>query len=178
MSQSKSNTNAILDMEKDTLDESLVIPLDGYSDESEERGKKRFYGFKLGDVNLLIDPAVRSEVFSDLEITAVPLMPEYLVGLSSIRGSLIPVYDLNNKLNLKSNDTNSENKRILVLDDDENMAGIQIEDMVVSHQFDEQDLQDDVQSEVDSINKFLTYSYRYEGQNYFGFNHIKLFSSQ
>ena len=177
MSHSKSNTNAFLDMGKDTLDESLVIPLDGYSDQEEERGKKRFYGFKLGGVNLLIDPVVRSEVFSELEITAVPLMPEYLVGLSSIRGSLIPVYDLNNKLNIKNNDISSGSKRILVLDDDENMAGIQIEDMVVSHQFDEQDLQDDVQSEFDSINEFLTYSYKFEGQNYFGFDHIKLFSS-
>ena len=78
---------------------------------------------------------------------------------------------------IKNNDISSGSKRILVLDDDENMAGIQIEDMVVSHQFDEQDLQDDVQSEFDSINEFLTYSYRFEGQNYFGFDHIKLFSS-
>ncbi len=178
MSNSKSNSNAFFDIGKETLDESLVIPLDGYSDEEEERGKKRFYGFKLGTVNLLIDPSVRSEVFSDLEITPVPLMPDYLVGLCSIRGSLIPVYDLHKKLDIKVSSNSSMNKRILVLDDDENMAGIQIEDMVVSHQFDEQDMQNGIQSEMDTINGFITYSYNFEGNNYFGFDHIKLFSSQ
>ena len=58
------------------------------------------------------------------------------------------------------------------------MAGIQIEDMVVSHQFDEQDMQNGIQSEMDTINGFITYSYNFEGNNYFGFDHIKLFSSQ
>ncbi len=176
MNSPETNPKPFIEVGKDKLDESLVIPLDGYAVDEEDRGKKRFYGFQIGEVNLLIDPGVRSEVFSDMEITPVPLMPDYVLGLCSVRGSLVPVYDLNKKLDVAVNN-NEVNKRILILDDDENMAGIQVEDMVASYQFDEQDMQDDVQSELESINEYLTYSYRQDGKYYFGFNHIKLFSS-
>ena len=178
MSNSKSNSNAFFDIGRETLDESLVIPLDGYEDSEEERGKKRFYGFKLGELNLLIDPDVRSEVFNDLEITSVPLMPDYLMGLGSVRGSLVPVYDLCKKLGISAENHNDDNKRILVLDDDENMVGIQVEEMVTSLQFDEQDMQANDKSDVSAINEFVTYSFTHENQKWFGFDHIKLFSAK
>ena len=178
MKNSNSNSNAFFDIGKETLDESLVIPLDGYEDSEEERGKKRFYGFKLGSLNLLIDPNVRSEVFNDLEVTSVPLMPDHLLGLCSVRGALVPVYDLYQRLDIKAENDDSDRKRILILDDDENMVGVRVADMMISLQFDEQDVQQNVPTEVESINQFITYSYMQDNQKWFGFDHIKLFSSQ
>ena len=160
-------------------DESLAIPVDGYADneESDERGKKRFYGFKIGEIQLLIDADVRSEVLSDVAITSVPLMPSYVRGLCNVRGSLVPVYDMHKKLGLDAPNISPSNKKILLLDENQDMAGIEIEEMVVSLQFDEQDIERGTTSDNEMLNGCITYCYKENDKTWFGFDHTKLFDS-
>jgi chemotaxis signal transduction protein len=169
--------NAFLSMGKKPLDESLVIPLEGYADQEDDadRGKKRFYGFKLQDMQLLLDSEVRSEVINDAVITPLPLMPSFISGLCNVRGNLVPVYDLYEKLGLEKPSNTSGKKKILVLDENENMAGIEIQDMVVSLEFDEQDIQREVFSDNQQLNQCISYSYQQDGSHWFGFEHKKLF---
>ncbi len=169
--------NAFLSIGRKSKDESLVIPIDGYSDEdeNEERGKQRFFGFKLNEIQLLLDVDVRSEVINDAIITSVPMMPSYVTGLCNVRGNLVPVYDMCEKLGLNSSLPKVGKRIILVLDEDENMAGIEIQEMITSLQFDEQDIQKDVYSENDKVNQFITYCYTESGSNWFGFDHKKMF---
>ncbi len=178
MSNTGSNNNSFLAIGKELLDESLVIPIDGYSAQDEEEGgKKRFYGFRVGELQLLINPEVRSEVFNELVVTTVPLMPKCVSGLCSVRGSLVPVYDMHEKLELKQDATLRKDKKILVLDEGENMVGIEVDDMVVSLQFDEQDKQENAKSNVSKMNEFVTYGYKHKKEHWFGFDHNKFFMS-
>lgn len=160
-------------------DDALAIPVEGYAndDESDERGKKRYYGFKIGDLQLLIDAETRSEVLSDVEVTVVPLMPSYIRGLCNVRGSLVPVYNMNKKLGLDSSEAQSNNRKILLLDENQNMAGIEIDDMVVSLQFDEQDVEQNISSSNEMLNSCITYCYKENDEKWFGFDHEKLFDS-
>ncbi len=168
--------NAFLSMGKKTLDESLVIPLDGYAEQEDaDRGKKRFYGFKLQDLQLLLDVDVRSEVINDVVITPLPLMPSFISGLCNVRGNLVPIYNMYKKLGLDVEVPESSNKKALILGENENMAGIEVQDMVMSLEFDEQDIQRDVFSDNQQLNECITYSYQQNGNNWYGFDYKKLF---
>lgn len=176
MENSDQVRNAFLSMGKKPLDESLVIPLDGYEEQDEtDRGKKRFYGFKLSDIQLLLDADIRSEVINDVVITPLPLMPSFISGLCNVRGNLIPVYDMHKKLNLENDLNNSSKIKVLVLGENENMAGIEVQDMVMSLEFDEQDIRRDVFTDNQQLNECITYSYQQNGSNWFGFDYKKLF---
>lgn len=170
--------NAFLSMGKKPLDESLVIPVDGYEEQEDakDRGKKRFYGFRLNELQLLLDLDVRSEVINDAVITPLPLMPSYITGLCNVRGNLVPVYDMHEKLELKNTSPMLGKKKILVLGESENMAGVEIQDMVVSLEFDEQDIQRELFSDNELLNKCISYSYQQNGSNWFGFDYEKLFN--
>ncbi len=177
MENINSTKNAFLSMGKKSLDESLVIPLDGYDDQDDEaeRGKKRFYGFRLNDIQLLLDSDVRSEVINNATVTPLPLMPPFITGLCNVRGNLVPVYDMQEKLGLDKSLSDSGRKKILILDENEEMAGIEIQDIVVSLEFDEQDIQRDVLSDNQKLNQCISYSYQQNGSNWFGFEYKKLF---
>ncbi len=169
--------NAFLSMGKKTLDESLVIPLDGYDEDLDaERGKKRFYGFKLHNIQLLLESDIRSEVINDAVITPLPFMPSFITGLCNVRGNLVPVYDMHEKYNLEKPVSDSNDKKILVLDENEHMAGIEIHDMVVPLEFDEQDIQREIYSDNDQLNQCVLYSYQLNGSAWFGLDYKKLFN--
>tara|TARA_R110002049_G_scaffold152106_2_gene315972 strand:- start:3140 stop:3685 length:546 start_codon:yes stop_codon:yes gene_type:complete len=169
--------NAFLSMGKKPLDESLVIPLDGYADKDDDadRGKKRFYGFRIQDLQLLLDVNVRSEVINDAVVTPLPLMPAFITGLCNVRGNLIPVYDMQEKLAMEKSSSDRSKRKILVLGEGENMAGIEIQDMVVKLEFDEQDIQREVLSDNQLFDQCVSYSYKQNGSNWFGFDYEKLF---
>ena len=176
MEDASSVRNAFLSMGKKPLDESLVIPLDGYAEQEEaDRGKKRFYGFKLQDIQLLLDADIRSEVINDVVITPLPLMPSFISGLCNVRGNLVPVYNMHEKLGLEITTQNSSSSKVLVLGDNENMAGIVVQEMVMSLEFDEQDIRRNVFSDHQQLNECITYSYQKNGSNWYGFDYKKLF---
>jgi purine-binding chemotaxis protein CheW len=56
------------------------------------------YAFRVSDVE---------EVLRMQKITMVPAMPDYVLGITSLRGKIIPVIDLKRRLGLQSLSTNS-----------------------------------------------------------------------
>ncbi|WP_321891478.1 chemotaxis protein CheW [Paraburkholderia tropica] len=66
-------------------------------------GKLELYGsFHLADTELALPVSALQEVVNHPEaLTPVPLAPSYLLGLFNLRGTLIPVVDLRQLLNLR-----------------------------------------------------------------------------
>ena len=160
---------------KKPKNEDLVIPVDGYAEDEEDRNKKRFYGFKINNIRLLLDTNVRSEVINHADVTPIPLMPKCIKGLCNVRGNLVPVYDLYEKFGLNKAASTIDNKKILVLDEKQDMAAIEIDEMITTLEFDEKDMQKDVMTENEIINKLITYCYKENGNNWFGFDHKQMF---
>lgn len=52
------------------------------------------FGFQVGSIGLLIPTGMLSELVEDTEIYKLPLAPPWLRGLISLRGGLVPVFDL------------------------------------------------------------------------------------
>lgn len=73
----------------------------------------QFVGFKLGKEKYAIDIMVIEEILRKTEITPVPKAPDFIQGIINIRGRVIPVVDLKNKLNLGMVD-DSQTSRIII----------------------------------------------------------------
>ncbi len=84
------------------------------------------YGFRIGDLGLLINPDVGSEVLSMPQVATLPNTLPGFLGLINLRGNLVPVYELRVLLDLPPRPA-SVTTMVLVFGKDERAVGITIE---------------------------------------------------
>ena len=94
------------------------------SDADEE--KIELLAFKLSNEEYVLDINRIKEIIRPVEITRVPRVPLYIKGIISLRGVIVPVYNLKNRLGLlETNEfSNDSQKRILIVNFDEELIGI------------------------------------------------------
>lgn len=80
------------------------------------------YGFNVGDIGLLLNPEISSEVISDTPIYPIPNTVSWLCGLINLRGNMIPVFNLHQALEV-SNDS-IDGRYLLILDKAEKAVAI------------------------------------------------------
>ena len=83
------------------------------------------YGFRVGNLGLLIGAMTISEVMEPLPIYPIPLTPSWLLGLVNLRGSLAPLFDLKQLLELTGEP--QDKAMLLVLDRGERAVGMFID---------------------------------------------------
>ncbi len=85
------------------------------------------YGFRIGDIGLLIGQDTNSEVLDRILIYPLPKAPIWLLGLINLRGNLLPVFDMYPILDLEHSNTNTQNQqRLLILGKGDKAVGIVI----------------------------------------------------
>ncbi len=156
----------------------LVIPLDGGDAlDNKEDLTLKLYGFCLGEIGFLLESDIRREVVEDVPVTPIPLMPDYVLGLSNIRGNLVPVYDLYDELGVERINQDNQKKRILFLGENEEMFGISIQDLLVSLQFNDFDLIEKPPLVHEKINNCFKFCYRKDDNYWFGIDYQALIES-
>ncbi len=104
---------ALKDSDNDNLDR-LFAAVDTFSvagedDDSNSSGELqgdrdgtvgRYLTFRLSDEEYGLDIAQISEIIKVRELTEVPRCPDYILGVISLRGVIVPVYDLGRRLKL------------------------------------------------------------------------------
>ena len=83
------------------------------------------YGFRIGDIGLLIDADTVSEVMEPLPTQPLPHTADWLLGLCNLRGNLVPIYDLERLFGLQIRDPH--NRMLLLIDEGEKAVGILID---------------------------------------------------
>lgn len=73
--------------------------LEGGVAQNADSKPESFFGFAIGHVQFMVAATCFCEVFVDTAIAAVPNAPSSLVGLSNVRGVLMPIYQLHSLLN-------------------------------------------------------------------------------
>ena len=86
--------------------------------------RKRF-GFRIGQLRLLIHPDVRSEVTMQIPIHSIPNVPKWFLGVINLRGNLLPIFDLHQLLETGQNGWNKQT--ILILDQGRHAVGVPID---------------------------------------------------
>lgn len=79
--------------------------------------------FKLADEEYAVDILKIKEIIRPVEITRVPKRPPFIKGIISLRGTIIPIYDLRTRLGLAESSP-SHHTRNLVVELENGMIGL------------------------------------------------------
>jgi len=82
--------------------------------------------FRLGGEEYIVKVEQVKEVLKLMELTPVPHTPEYIPGVISLRGSVLPVFDLCKRLGL-ADGIRDEKSRIVVVSLDEEDVGLLVD---------------------------------------------------
>lgn len=74
---------------------------------------RQYLSFKLDDEDFALDISKVREVLDYARITRVPQTPEFMCGVINLRGSVVPVMDLNRKFGIRSTEK-TVNTRIII----------------------------------------------------------------
>jgi len=87
---------------------------------------RRWLAFSLGSEDYALDISMIREILKPREITEIPRVPEFLLGIISLRGNIIPIFDLKKRLGLGVA-TIDQDSRIIVCQEGDRMAGLLID---------------------------------------------------
>ena len=93
--------------------------------------QEKYIIFTLAGKQFGINIKQTREILSSKELTLVPESPEYIAGLIDLRGMVVPVIDLELRLNIKKEESSqSDNNRIIIIVELENLtAGMMVEEV-------------------------------------------------
>ncbi|MBL1142315.1 MAG: hypothetical protein HND53_09825 [Proteobacteria bacterium] len=111
-------------------------PFQGFVDDNETLNIR--YGFRLGEINFLINEFSMSEVVIKPVIYSIPNTPSWIQGLINLRGILVPVFNLKKHIRPDNDEINSST--LLVLDKGERAFATFIDSLPDSINIDEVDL--------------------------------------
>ena len=83
------------------------------------------YGFRVDDVGFLVGRRILCEVIPPPLVARIPHTPDWLSGVTNLRGSLVPVFDLRPLLKLPSRSLNDA--VVIVLDRGEHAAAVLVD---------------------------------------------------
>lgn len=84
------------------------------------------YGFKIGELGLLIQTGSGSEVMQMPTIWTLPGAPPWMLGLINVRGNLVPIFELKQVLGLEQR--KSDKTLVLIFDQGDKAVGVVIDD--------------------------------------------------
>jgi purine-binding chemotaxis protein CheW len=104
--------------------------LEGLAEKEKEAAAnlRQWLTFPLGKEEYALDIENVREIIKPREISDIPRAPDFVLGIISLRGIIIPVFDLKKRLKLGKVDA-SPASRIIVCQDHERIAGLLVENI-------------------------------------------------
>ncbi len=106
-------------------DESYADMLD-HQTGSQVQNSRQYLAFHLCDEEYALDIRRISEIIKVREFTDIPRVPEFILGIISLRGVVVPVFDLRLRLKLGVSELTS-NTRIVVCQQDDIIVGLLVD---------------------------------------------------
>ena len=100
-----------------------------FSEKREENNidETQYLSFEIGKEKYALKLIENKEVIEPPPITKVPNTKKYVMGVINLRGQIVPVINLENKLNLSSE--NNKGQRIIVVEVNNSLVGIMVDDV-------------------------------------------------
>ena len=101
-----------------------ALSLDGFEEVADEDDEDRLelLCFNLSDEEYAVDINDVKEIVKMVDITDVPKTPDFMLGIISLRGVIIPLLDLRMRLGLEACSYNSKTRIIIASADDRKMG--------------------------------------------------------
>lgn len=113
-----------------------TIPTEGRPPSGGEENMKKggeletleLMGFKLADEEYAIDIMQIKEITIPPELTPIPRAPDYILGILSLRGTILPVFDAKKKIGLPPREWTGRT-RIIVVNHGTEPVGLLVDDI-------------------------------------------------
>ena len=106
-------------------EESYLKALMGDEDAA-DKDQHQWLTFSLGNEEYALDIEAVSEIIKPREVTDIPRVPDFIRGIISLRGIIVPVFDLRGRLKLGTVESGPAT-RIIVCHLEEKMAGFMVD---------------------------------------------------
>lgn len=93
---------------------------------SKEKKIEKLLIFKVGKNRYAIPIAELSQIIEDRSVTEIPFVPSFVKGIFSLRGRIVGVIDVLERMNLKK-ETESLTKKIIILERNGDLFGLRID---------------------------------------------------
>lgn len=116
------------DIEKavlDFVDEDLLYKK---SSKIEVEDAVEYLCFKLGEEEYCLEVSIANEIIKPKEVTEVPKSPDFILGVFSIRGEVLPLFDIKKLLNIKDI-TISVRPRFIIINFHNDKVGICVDEI-------------------------------------------------
>lgn len=87
-------------------------------DLQEDAGFSQFLAFQLGPEEYALDITRISEIIKPREYTDIPRVPDFILGLISLRGVVVPVFDLRRRFRLGETRIDAASRIVVCKEDD------------------------------------------------------------
>jgi purine-binding chemotaxis protein CheW len=98
-------------------------------EEVREADYQEFLCFRVSSEEYAVNIMEIKEIIRPREITEVPRVPDFISGVLSLRGIIIPVFDMRRRLHLSSSESGVK-ERIIVVSRGEELFGIQVDEVL------------------------------------------------
>jgi purine-binding chemotaxis protein CheW len=102
------------------------LEFDLHDEIEEDSLKDKYLSFRLGKESYGIDIRYVTEIIVMQEITKVPDMPDFIIGVINLRGHVISVMDIRSRFNLEYRDYD-DRTCIIVVEVDDIMVGLVVD---------------------------------------------------
>jgi purine-binding chemotaxis protein CheW len=106
-------------------EESYQQALKGQEQNSVE-GLRQWLAFTLGNEEYALDIGSIREIIKPKEVTDIPRVPDFILGIISLRGVIVPVFDLKKRFKLGIVELSAAS-RIIVCQQDDRSAGLLVD---------------------------------------------------
>ncbi|MCP4409638.1 MAG: hypothetical protein GY807_18185, partial [Gammaproteobacteria bacterium] len=139
------------------------------SDSTLEVEEQVSYGFRVGDIGLLISTSTTSEVFEPLPISALPGTTDWFVGLCNLRGNIIPVYEIETLFHTQK--TSDDERKLLVLGKNDSALGILITGLPQALRFNDTHIMAELPPIPERLTEYVPRAYVKDERVWFEFDH-------
>jgi len=132
-------------------------------------------GFSLAGFQCLAAMGTVSELLPVPKFTIVPGVKAWVLGVSNIRGRLIPIVDMTRYFDLQSGRTRSRDKRILVVEQGDMLIGLLVDSVQGMQHFEKDSFKTTTATAVpQSILEYIDGAYQRETQDWLVFDAKRL----
>ena len=92
-----------------------------------QREEKQFIIFTIGEEKFGVDVKQIKQIIPLSETTYIPNAPSFVRGVINLRGDIIPIVELKEKLSLKAEKSEGKDAKIIIVELDNNNIGMQVD---------------------------------------------------
>ncbi|HKL74564.1 MAG TPA: chemotaxis protein CheW [Halanaerobiales bacterium] len=104
--------------------------LSNFSDKSEDNSASvnQYVVFVIDEQNFGVDITQAKEIINQTELTSIPNAPDFVEGVTNLRGEIVPIINLDKRLGINNFDRKKESK-IIIVEFENTLVGMEVEDV-------------------------------------------------